>query len=119
MIQVLQEYLDQELEGADAARAEEIGRLKLMYRFLPKREYGPEEAIIPSALVELEVRGTRMYCFVAPQGGGLVTRVDGQPIQVVTPNSPLGEALLGRKPGETVKVELRGQTREYKVLSIR
>lgn len=119
VIETIQEYLDQQLPGANEERSAEIARLKVMYRFLPKRNYGPEDVIVPSALVELNLREMTTYCFVAPQGGGLVTRVDGQPVQVVTPQSPLGEALLGKKVGDVVKVDVRGATREYRVLSVK
>jgi transcription elongation GreA/GreB family factor len=48
-----------------------------------------------------------------------VTQIDGRPVQVITPSSPLGEALLGKKAGEIFRVELRGGAREYQVISIR
>ena len=118
VIETIQEYLDQLLPAADEEGAAEIARLKVMYRFLPKRKYGPDDMIVPAALVELSLHDHVTFCFVAPQGGGLVTRVGGQPVQVVTPQSPLGEALLGKKVGDVVKVELRGGMREYRVLSV-
>ena len=107
------------LAGAQMKRAEEIRQLLNMYRFLPLREYGVEDVVCPAALVELETNGKRAFYFLAPQGGGLVTEVDGKPVQVITPKSPMGDALLGRKVGDIVEVEIRDGSREYKVLSIR
>ena len=118
LIDVLKQYLTEEKNTAEPARADEIERLLVMYRFLPSRDHGPEEVIVPSSLVELKLGAMTTFCFVAPQGGGLVTNVDGKAVQVVTPNSPLGEALLGRKRGDVIKVDIRGAVREYEVLKV-
>src|SRR5580698_3382123 len=66
------------LAGAQAKRAEEIRQLLIMYKFLPLRPYGAhqsDDVICATALVEMDVRGTRAFYFIAPQGGGLVTSV--------------------------------------------
>jgi transcription elongation GreA/GreB family factor len=44
--------------------------------------------------------------------------VEEKPVQVVTPQSPLGEALLGKKVGDRVRVEIRGGVREYRLLTL-
>ena len=122
LLQVIEEHLREELVDAlrepGSERAAELQKLLTVYRFLPRRTYGAEDPVIPSALVELELGATRAFYFVAPSGGGLITQVDGKPVQVITPQSPLGEALLGKKVGEPVQVEIRGTRREYRVISI-
>ena len=118
MIDTIVEYLNEELATADSARQAEIERLLTVYRFLPRRPYGREDVIIPSALVELQLGETHAFYFIAPQGGGLITNVGGRPVQVITPQSPLGEVLLGKKVGDEVKVEIRVNTREYRVISL-
>jgi transcription elongation GreA/GreB family factor len=107
------------LAGAQAQRAAELQSQLLMWKYLPIREFGPEDVACPAALVELEHGKTRAFYFIAPQGGGLVTRIDGQPVQVITPNSPMGEAIMGKKEGDTIEIETRSSTRTYKVVSIR
>lgn len=101
------------------ARISEIQSQLTMYKFLPVREYGTEDVICPSSLVELELQGRRAFYFIVPNGGGLVMRIDESPVQVITPNSPLGEVLMGRQVGETVEVEAGGKTREYKIVSMK
>ena len=119
LISTIIEYLSDELKnGADAEREKEIKSLLLMYRFLPVRTYGPEDVIVPSALVELKLGQATAYYFVTPQGGGLITTVEGKAVQVITPQSPLGEALLGKKVGDVVQVSSRGSIREYQVIAI-
>lgn len=119
IIREIETYLEQELEGAGPERVAELERLRQMYRFLPRREYGAGDVIVPSALVELELDSKRMHCLMVPSGGGLVLSVEGAPVQVVTPASPLGEALLGKKQGEKIEVAIRGGVRSYRIISVR
>lgn len=122
IIQEIQNYLIEELTEAEEAknveRATEIKRLQTMYRFMPAHDYGPEDVIVPSSLVELKLGETSAHYFIAPQGGGLVTSIAGKPVQIITPNSPLGEVLLGRKQGDTIEVESRGGKRSYRVVRV-
>ena len=106
------------LAGAQAKRADEIQQLLTMYKFLPIRPYGADDVICAAALVELDVRGTRAFYFIAPHGGGMVTAVDGKPVQVITPNSPVGDAIIGHRVGDVIEVEVRDSVRVYKVISI-
>ena len=119
LISTITEYLSDELKsGVSAEREKEIKSILLMYRFLPVRIYGPEDVIVPSALVELKLGQALAHYFIAPQGGGLITSVEGKAVQVITPQSPLGEALIGKKVGDTVQVNSRGTIREYQVVTI-
>jgi hypothetical protein len=116
VVQEIVAYLTEELSAPERDPAE-IQRLLTVYRFIPTRDYEAGEPIIPSSLVELDLAGTRAFYFIAPQGGGLITRVGGKPVQVITPQSPLGEALLGKRTGDTVEVEIRGGVRRYTVVA--
>ncbi|OFZ85671.1 MAG: hypothetical protein A2603_16765 [Bdellovibrionales bacterium RIFOXYD1_FULL_55_31] len=122
VIEQISRYLEEEraslMEARDFSRAEEMKGLILMYRFLPKRTYGAEDVVCPASLVEMELNGVRAFYFIAPRGGGLVTSVDGLPVQVITPQSPIGEAVLGRRAGETVRIELRDGVREYRIVGM-
>lgn len=126
VIEQVQAYLAEELSQLvnaaspeEVARAAEIQKQLVMYRFLPMREYGKDDVVCPSALVELELNGRRAFYFIVPQGGGLVTSVGGVPVQVITPQSPLGEVLLGKKAGEEVRVETSGGGhRVYRIVSL-
>jgi transcription elongation GreA/GreB family factor len=107
------------LAGAQAARAAELQRLITVFKFFPIREYTNSDIVEPGVLVELRCNGTDAFYFIVPQGGGLVTRVDGKPVQILTSQSPIGEALLGRRVGDTFEIETRTGTREYEVVTIR
>ena len=61
------------------------------------RRFEDDAATALTALVEVEDEdGERARYFIAPVGGGLRVEVAGVAISVVTPQSPLGGALLGR-----------------------
>jgi transcription elongation GreA/GreB family factor len=106
------------LAGAQAARASEIQRLITLFRFMHLPEYQSGDLIGPGALVELDLNGRRSCYFLVPQGGGLSLQHEGKPVRVITPQAPLGEALLGRSVGTTIQVEGGTVTREYHVVGI-
>jgi len=54
--------------------------------------------------------------FISPAGGGNLLAGG---VQVVTPNSPLGRALLGKKVGDDVELQLPGKLRSFVVVHIR
>jgi transcription elongation GreA/GreB family factor len=73
---------------------------------------------VPGALVELELGGRKALYLIVPQGGGLVLSVEGEPVQVITPQSPLGEAVLGRKKGDAVTVATASGERVYRLVRL-
>jgi transcription elongation GreA/GreB family factor len=75
------------------------------------RSFAAGDAIALGALVTIDEDGDEKQLLVAPAGGGN-TLTGG--VQVVTPRSPLGQALLGKRAGD--EVELR--SRQFEILSI-
>ena len=67
------------------------------------------------ALIEAEEDGEPVAFFLAPEGGG--TKLKGG-IQVVTPASPLGQALLGKRAGDEVELKLAGKTRFFELVDV-
>ena len=106
------------LDEAGQVRVREIQQQLTMYKFLPLREYSANDVVCPSALVELDLRGRHAFYLVVPTGGGLVMKIEGQPVQVITPNSPLGAALMGKRVGESVSLTVQGTTRDYRVVGM-
>jgi hypothetical protein len=125
MVELERYWQDQLRDSAgDEGRRAEVERQLLQVRFLPRREHrDPEDQIVPSTLVEIETISqggsavtTRSWCYLIPTGGGLVLAVGGQPVQVLTPQSPLGAALLGHKRGDVVSVAVGKGTRRVQVV---
>ena len=74
------------------------------YQSLVGRVRTPDTPIDVGALVELKGRRERMLFFVGPSAGGTEVTVDGEEITVITPQSPLGQQLVGAKTGDKVKL---------------
>jgi transcription elongation GreA/GreB family factor len=107
------------LAGAQAKQAREILDSIARYEKLIIKAFAPGDAIDLTALVELETDGTRSVYFIGPKNGGLEVRHGRQEIMVITPESPLGQNLLGRKKGESWTTKLNGATVKYHIVSVR
>jgi len=86
------------------------------------RRFSPSDPIALGALVTVhEDSGlagddrVRKQLFIAPHGGGSVLAIG---IQVVTPSSPLGRALLGRLVDDDIELRLPGRTRSLLVIAL-
>ncbi len=78
---------------------------------MPIKGFGAEDPIALSALVELD--GDKVV-LVAPAGGGTV--LAGGRVRVVTPQAPIGRALIGARQGDLI--ELEAQSLEYEITAI-
>jgi transcription elongation GreA/GreB family factor len=103
------------LAGAQLARVGELQQQLLLYKHLDPK---PMRVAAAGALVELESAGRRSFILLMAQGGGISVSFDGKSIQVISPQSPLGDELLGRRQGEEFEVETGPAVREYKVVSV-
>jgi len=74
-------------------------------------------AISVGDLVAYECDGVITHAFLAKNGGGTKLQIDGATVQVISPTSPLGDELLGRNIQDEFELELRGITKEYKIVS--
>jgi hypothetical protein len=54
----------------------------------------------PGALIEAEMDGERMFFILLTCGGGVELTFDGHEITVITPESPVGTALLDKRQGQ-------------------
>ena len=79
------------------------------------RGYGPRDPIAVSALVTVDEDDDERRFFVAPGGGG-ATLPGG--VQVVTPRSPIGRALAGRRVDDEVELVLAGKTRVLAISAV-
>jgi transcription elongation GreA/GreB family factor len=79
----------------------------------------PKTAIVVGAIVEIEDddTGEGRTFFLAPVGAGVTLsgpNGDGL-ISVVTPASPIGRAVIGRRLGDVVDVTVEGVLREWQI----
>jgi transcription elongation GreA/GreB family factor len=105
------------LAGAQLRRAERASEdVAALERFHPGK-FPAKAPIGVGAVIEVDDGEEGRTLFLAPVGAGVeLTMPDGDGfLVVVTPASPLGRAVLGRRVGETVEVTVQGDAREWTV----
>jgi transcription elongation GreA/GreB family factor len=96
-----------------ALRAEALEADVARVKGMPLRAFTPDDVIAISAVVRLVGDGgAAQLVFLAPAGGGTRLASAAGEIQVITPQSPLGRALVGATQGETIEVERAAATEE-------
>jgi transcription elongation GreA/GreB family factor len=106
------------LARGQAMRAEELAEQLQRFELAPLRAYEPHDPIGPGALVAVRVDDEERFFFVLAQGGGTELEVEGVRVTVVTPSSPVGAALTGRRVGDEYELAVRGVMREWSVEAI-
>lgn len=106
------------LAGGQARQARELLESIKTYSTLQLRDFKEDEAIDLTALVDLEMDGTSSLFFLGPKNGGLEIIWQKQEITVITPQSPLGQNLMGKKVGSKWTVKLGGRATDYGVRGV-
>ncbi len=109
------------LARGQAMRVEELRAAVVQVKGMPIRAYDDAQTIALGALVTAEEEEkdgppARRRFFLAPQGGG--AKLAAGEVLVVTPKSPLGQALVGKKVGDACEVRLAGRTRELAITGL-
>jgi transcription elongation GreA/GreB family factor len=99
-----------------AMRVEEVRQGLEDVRSMALRPFGPGARAALGALVSAEEDGGTSVFWLAPYGGG--ARLAGGAVQVVTPKSPLGRALLGKVEGDDCDVVVGGKTRALSIVAV-
>ena len=107
------------LAGGQARQAREILESIQVYGSLPVKEFGATDPIDLSALVELETAGEVGTYFIGPRSGGLEVHCEAAEIMVITPHSPLGQQLMGKKTGQRWTTNFNGSRMNYRIVSVR
>jgi transcription elongation GreA/GreB family factor len=85
---------------------------------LPVRKFEAGEAIAVGALVTVQQLGEASIYLIGPRAGGTEIIHDKQEILVITPQSPLGEQLVGKRAGDQPQLKLGGETRQAKIIGV-
>ena len=102
-------------QSKQAAEAEQAIK---QFEALPIRNFSKGDPIDVGALVELRGRGEPALYFIGPRAGGVEVLFDEREVTVITPQSPLGQQLYGRKQGEQIQIELAGTRDKYRIASV-
>ena len=103
------------LARGQSKQAAEIQDAIAAFEKLDARKFGPGEPVDVGAFVELELNGEKTAYFLGPRAGGTEVLHDKREVLVITPQSPLGEQLLGRKQGDVLKLKLAATQNQCRV----
>jgi transcription elongation GreA/GreB family factor len=106
------------LARGQSKQAAEIEHAITDFEKMAVKDFGPKDAIELSALVELEIKGERMHYFIGPRAGGTEVMHQKKEVLVITPQSPLGQQLVGKKQGTKVQIDIDGARSDYKVVAV-
>jgi len=107
------------LARGHAKRVEELSNALESLQMLPLKALHDTSLIHLGALVRLKSSDgeTRVLLFGSAAGGETI-QVDGEEITIVTAQSPLGQAVLGKTVGDTFKIKIGRNTQTLTVLSV-
>jgi hypothetical protein len=88
------------------------------FRSLPLRTFSERDPVDVGALVELEGNGECSLYFMGPRAGGTEVVHENRAVLVITPQSPLGQQLTGKKQGEPLQLEIGPIRDKYRIVSI-
>jgi transcription elongation GreA/GreB family factor len=105
------------LAGGQARAAKEIIDAIKLYEAMKPRDFERGEPIDIGALVEVKsARDVSIY-FIGPKSGGLEVQFKGKEVVVMTPLSPLGQNLMGKKTGDRWSAEVGGVKASFEIKS--
>ncbi|AZF09958.1 Transcription elongation factor [Pseudomonas sp. R2-37-08W] len=108
------------LAAGQAKRVEEIKQSLALCQNLQVRAYDDQRGIEVGTLLGLEdENGRQQWLFLAPDAAGLKVEVVGQPVTVITPRSPLGKSLLGKRVEDEVEILVAGARQHFTVTEAR
>ncbi len=106
------------LAGAQAKRVGEIEAQLTIYKYLEIKNFDAKTPVASTAIIELKDENEKTSrILLLPKGGGISLNWQGQPLQVITLESPLGEAVVGLKVGDSFLVEIGRHSKEYEIIS--
>lgn len=92
------------LAEGQAKLASEVLDSITLYKTFPFPPVAPGLPAVMGAIVTLENRGKSTHYLLAPRSGGLEITLDGTPVTLITPHSPLGTQLVNALVGDTIQL---------------
>lgn len=107
------------LATGQARRAAAIRQTLAHCKQLVLRDFDPLRGIVLGALVELsDEQGGVQRLFLAPEGAAMKVLHEDKSVQVIGPQSPLGQALLGKQVGDEISLHLPSGMQLLEILSV-
>ncbi|MEY3608931.1 MAG: hypothetical protein RLZZ447_1719 [Verrucomicrobiota bacterium] len=94
--------------------AEAIG----LFAALPLSAFSPADPVALGALVTLDSGGNVARYLLGPRAGGLTVATAEGEVMVLTPQSPLGRQMLGRRVGDEITTPRGGRSVRARIAAI-
>ncbi len=106
------------LAHGQSKAAEEAAQSLGQFEALPIKDFSGGEPISLGALVTVEGSGSTAQYFIGPRAGGTELPLDGSTLLVITPHSPLGRQLMGKRAGDSVQLDLGGKKNVFRIETV-
>ncbi len=106
------------LAAGQARQLEEVAGAVRDFSRMTVCKFGSKDPIDVSALVELKSGTERSFFFIGPSAGGTEVVHEKKTVLVITPQSPLGQQLVGKVKGAAWKARIGGVMSEYTVVAV-
>ena len=105
------------LATGQARRAEAIHQTMTHWRQWRPRPYDANTGIQLGALVcLLGADDQQQQLFLGPAGGNMKLVIGAETVQVISSEAPLGRAMLGKREGDEVSIEVAATRQQFEVL---
>jgi transcription elongation GreA/GreB family factor len=92
------------LAHGQSRKIAELEEARQEFESLSLLAFPPTGAIDVGALVTLGNGGDEQVYFIGPKAGGTEVTYGGVVITIITPNSPLGQQLMGKRAGDSIVI---------------
>lgn len=107
------------LAGAQARRASELRNFINQLSKINIRAYAAGDLIEATALVRLQdEEGGEKNIFLVPKEGGAKVILDGTPVLMISPESPLGQEVWQKQTGDSFELLVKGQRKEFEIVFV-
>jgi len=107
------------LAGAQAKRAGDLKESVYKLQKISPRDFGSNDAIGVTAVVKVMIDDTtERNFFILPSAGGQKVVMEGETYHVITPESPVGSVLVGKKLNDAFQVRMNQKIFEYELVDL-
>ena len=92
------------LAGAQQDRLGELEGALLFLKSVALRHFTENDRVAPTALVQLVREGEQSFYFLLSWGAGYTLELADIKVLTITPQSPLGQGMIGKVVGDVIKV---------------
>lgn len=107
------------LATGQARRAEAIRHCLGTWKQLVLRPFDRLQGIQLGALLWLADEADQRQClFLGPDGAAMKLQQDGHSVQVIGPQAPLGQRLLGCDEGDSIELRIGGKLQLFEIVQV-